>query len=933
MTADRGAPAGRPARAAALAGALAGAVGGAVAGLGDGLYTALAGSNVGARWVAVPLASLGLWGAAGVLAASVVVMLAALIARLRPQLERSTAGALAATVLSAPLVVHDALAMFGGGRASRIPGRLLISLALAAAGLALTFLAARRFAREVAALESTAAPAGKRRAPLAVLAPVLALVLAAGLHVANRVVLPRLYPWFHLTLALALVLVLVLGVRLWLAAVAPRPRLSLAALAALALIIGPSVALGLSWLRQSHTLLFVAHQRTQLLSLALDAVPLSAPRRRPPPTRSAGGAQELPPLPPGPRRPSSDIVIITIDALRADHVGAYGYSRPTTPNIDALARRGVRFERAYAQAPHTSFSVTSMLTGKYYPTLTRLEPTDGQDTLALFLRRYGWKTAAFYPESVFFVQGDKLKAYDQSAFQFEYVKKEYLDAHAQISKIAEFFATEKPERAFLWVHFFDPHEPYDKWPDHDFGPRDIDRYDSEIAYTDAAVGRLLRYLEKERPQSIVVLTADHGEEFDDHGGRYHGKTLYDEQIRVPFIIAVPGVPPAVVKGPAELVDVAPTLLGLLDIPIPVRMRGTDLGPWLASPSPPTERLGLAFAEVDEMRMVASAHDKLLCDVDKGFCAYHDLATDPREQRNLAEARPERVNELRTQLDDWLAGHLQFEPARRSAAGDMSGLAGGEAKPQEARLLERARLGEGAVAAELAGLLERGASPAVRREAARLLATHLPPRPETSAELRKAAAAADPELAAWAAVASVRLGDRQAATLLEKRLTAPGSSEVELRVQMALALVGRTTGGGDAGAPTVSARNAALPVLVAALPGCKDPALCRRIIEALGAAGDRRATPVLLAHLESVLTRREVVAALARLADPASVQALRRRLLEDEYVPVRAEAARALAAIGGTESRRALTEAAASEREPQVKAAIRQALTAASAARP
>src|SRR5206468_621273 len=132
-----------------------------------------------------------------------------------------------------------------------------------------------------------------------------------------------------------------------------------------------------------------------------------------------------PPLPEGPHRPNADVILITIDAVRADHVGAYGYGRPTTPNIDALARRGVRFERAYTQAPHTSFSVASMLTGKYYPTIARLAPGDTHDPLTDVLRRYGWKTAAFYPPSVFYVDGHKLKAYQETNFGFEYVKFEY----------------------------------------------------------------------------------------------------------------------------------------------------------------------------------------------------------------------------------------------------------------------------------------------------------------------------------------------------------------------------------------------------------------------------------------------------------------------------------------------------------------------------
>src|SRR4029079_11151819 len=109
-----------------------------------------------------------------------------------------------------------------------------------------------------------------------------------------------------------------------------------------------------------------------------------------------------------------------------------------------------------------------------------------------------------------------------------------------------------------------------------------DRYDGEIAYADAALGKLLAMIEARHPGAIVIVTADHGEEFDDHGGRYHGSSLYEEQIRVPLVIAVPGVAPRVVSGPVELIDIAPTILGLLDIPIPSRMRGEALGPWLAT---------------------------------------------------------------------------------------------------------------------------------------------------------------------------------------------------------------------------------------------------------------------------------------------------------------------------------------------------------------
>jgi arylsulfatase A-like enzyme/HEAT repeat protein len=839
-------------------------------------------------------AAIGLMGLLAGAGGAALAGLRALIARLRPAWPEPRVAVAAALMLLGPLVIYDALAVMGGTGVSRLPGRRLVSLVLALVGLLMLAAVTRVTVRRLAARD---ARGGGRVVWAAVL-----LAAAAGLLAADRLVLPRLYPWFHLTLRVGVVLAMALVFRFWHGSGVDRRRAAVLALAMAVLAGG-----GLAAVRASHTLLFLAHERTQLLASGLHLVPLPAPGRRAAPAAGGHMAHTAgPPLPEGPRRPSADVVIITVDALRADRVAAYGYGRPTTPNIDALAARGVRFERAYAQAPHTSFSMTSLLTGKYYPTLTRMGPSDGQDTLPLYLRRYAWKTAAFYPEAVFFVQADKLKAYQSAKFQFEYVKEETLDAHAQISQIAKFFEEEKPPRAFLWVHFFDPHEPYEKHPAHDFGGGDRDRYDSEIAYTDAAVGRLLAYLDKNRPGAIVILTADHGEEFDEHGGRYHGSSLYDEQIRVPLIIAVPGVPPHVVRGPVELVDLAPTVLALLDIPVPVRMRGNDLGPWLASPAAPDDRLGFAFAELDEQRMVASARDKLICQVAKGFCAYHDLVADPGERRNLAEAHPDRVAVLRAELDAWLASHTEFEAA--SGAAD-------DGAPPEA--IERARLGDTRSAPALSTLIADEESPLVlRREAARLLATTLPPLPDTAGSLRAARTASDPELRGWAAVAGARLGDPAVRPALREVVAGVQGRATPVQAHAGLLLAeGKDT--------------AAVPPLIAVLSDCTDVALCRRAVAALGALGDRRATRPLLAQLDSVMIRRDVVAALAELGDPAAVATLAERLVGDEYVPVRAEAALALGRIGGSQAHDALLAARKREQEAVVQAAIDRALKPAS----
>jgi arylsulfatase A-like enzyme len=613
----------------------------------------------------------------------------------------------------------------------------------------------------------------------------------------------------------------------------------------------------------------------------------------------------LPPLPAGPRRHDADVLLITVDALRADHVGAYGYKRATTPNIDALAARGTRFTHAYAQAPHTSFSVASMLTGKYFATLARLAPGERHEPLAAVLRNYGWRTAAFYPPAVFFIDAHKLKSYAATNFDFEYVKFEYIDANRRVDQVLAYYDDVKAHRAFVWIHFFEPHEPYDRHEGFSFGPSDVDRYDSEIAYTDAAAGRLIAAARKRNPNTVIVLAADHGEEFDEHGGRYHGSTLYDEQIHVPLIISIPGIPAHVVDGPVELLDIAPTLLNLLDIPAPVRMRGTDLGPWLAVPPAPAARLPPAFAEVEDKRMVVAGTDKLLCDLHWGSCAYYDLAADPREQRNLAEARGDRAAALRAILDDWLDGHVRFEPLlARGGSNSESG--------RVPRAIERGRLGDLLAGPELAAIMVSDAPLSQRREAAQLLVA-LPGRPETAAALTRAAADPDRELADWAAVGAARLGDAAARPRVQA-IVATAAAPSSLRVRAALALAAVGDGGG-------------VVVLGDALDHCDDVLLCRAIVTSLGRLRDRRAVPVLIKHLSEVQNRREMVEALGDIGDPSAADALLARLRSDEYVPVRVAAAKALAKLGDVRLAALIEEAARKEKEATVVAAARAAARA------
>lgn len=812
-----------------------------------------------------------------------------------------------AVLLAAPLFIYDAFAIFHGAQASRIPGHRLISVGLIVLGLGALWLAvtlARWLLSRSEPAPGRVCAQGCRR--WVWVAGLVSTGAALAVSWANLRILPRLYHWFHLSLALLQLVLCLLAVRLFLGTargfLGKRASWTIAALASVLLLVVFVVERPI--IARSQALRFFIYEKTQLASVFARALP-SATRQ----TVTDGPTQmrqALPPLPAGPRFPDADVVLITVDAVRADHLGAYGYGRAVSPNIDTLAARGVRFEQAYTQAPHTSFSLASVMTGKYYPTLARLASSDTHETLAQILRRYGWKTAAFFPPAVFYIDAHKMKAFESNHFDFEYVKYEYLDAEARIGQIEEFLASENPKKLFLWLHLFEPHEPYVAHAGFDFGATDVDRYDSEIAYCDRVVGRVISLVEKMRPGAIIMVAADHGEEFGEHGGRYHGTTLFEEQVHVPFIVAAPGLSPHSVAGPSQLIDIPTTILGMLDLPIPARMRGTDLGPWLLAAPAPADRLPPAFAEVEDKRMVVLGSEKLICDVSKDFCSMFDLASDPREAHDLADSKPDRLAALRQLLDAWLAEQVRYEAKLLGAAGGVEPFA---------RAIERGRLADASAVSELVSLLTSNAPVEARREAAAILVTTLPPRTDTKAALLAAADKADDAaIRSWASVAAFRAGAAEMASQLRPLLEHAGpDQDGGVGLQAALALAEQGDGSG-------------MDTLTASFEICgADVSLCKRIVAALGKLKDRCATRPLLEHLAFVQTRQETVEALASIADPNSVPALIGCLENDGYVHVRVDAARALGSIGGARAVRALELALRREKEESVLGAIRASL--------
>jgi choline-sulfatase len=379
---------------------------------------------------------------------------------------------------------------------------------------------------------------------------------------------------------------------------------------------------------------------------------------------------ELPP--PGAARDAS-LLLVTLDTTRADRIGAYGYEAAETPHIDRLATEGIRFVDAVSPVPMTLPAHASLLTGLDPPrhgVRANGELTlDAQlPTLATLLAARGYDTAAFVSSFVldarfglargFATYDARLEASRAAAFGQQSER----SAEAVTTAAIEWLDGRRDAaRPFLlWVHYFDPHDPYD--PPAPYRERFRERpYDGEIAHVDAQLGRLLARLERggERARSIVLVTADHGESLGEHGERYHSRTLYEGAVRVPLLLTVPGFPGPRVEGErlASLVDVAPTLLDLLGLDVPPGLDGESL---LRPPASAERRVYLETLNTYLDNGWAPLH-ALRGRREKYIRAprpeYYDLARDPREQRNLAETSAASVAALEAELAERLSGTL------------------------------------------------------------------------------------------------------------------------------------------------------------------------------------------------------------------------------------------------------------------------------------
>jgi arylsulfatase A-like enzyme len=437
-------------------------------------------------------------------------------------------------------------------------------------------------------------------------------------------------------------------------------------------------------------------------------------------------------------REQPNIILITVDALRADHLGIYGYDARISPNIDALARGGLVFDQAIAQSSWTLPSVASFLTSIYPTELGVRCSTDASECFALIderrtslaeaLHEEGYHTGAFLTNSWLvtrngFTQGfddvatvrrtapSDLKAlherpliallqrhFDGVGAAFDRCYEWFFDLRLEekgagsTDLALRFMRRNRGGRFFLWVYYMEPHSPYN--PSQPLDPLSseipakrqkelrnitywelrqsggsitplehkalLSLYDGAIRDADRMIGEILNELDilglKDR--TVVVLVADHGEEFKEHGGYTHGHSFYHELIRVPLIVSGPvvAVPGTVVEMPVRLIDLLPTLAQIAQAPVPEEARGRSFVPLLQGQA--LEEMP-AFCEtlyVDANRSVAvffGGH-KLVYDLAGSATELYDLQRDPGERDNLIDRLPQKQGELVLLLETWLA---------------------------------------------------------------------------------------------------------------------------------------------------------------------------------------------------------------------------------------------------------------------------------------
>lgn len=420
----------------------------------------------------------------------------------------------------------------------------------------------------------------------------------------------------------------------------------------------------------------VAWAAAALASAVMVALAFAA-ARRPPATDEEARARIALRTP----RPSElNVLVVTLDTLRADRLGCYGFTRVRTPHLDALAAEGVLFEQVAATVPLTFPSHSSMFTGLVPP---RHGVRDnggfflGEDrvTLAERLKAGGWTTGAFVAAWVLDSKWGLGQGFDHYSDRFDLSRYKTLSlgtvqkrADEVVQDALGWLETVKSRRFFAWVHLYDPHTPYDP-------PAPFDSeypgqpYLGEVAYTDAQVGRLLDWLRRERllDRTLVVVTADHGESLGEHGESTHGYFVYESSMRVPLLVRTPWGDRGRVAAPASGADLFPTVLDLVGLSPEPGIDGRSLARAVLDPRAVMDhpvyeetyfpRFHFGWQHLRALRRGGFKY------IDAPEPEFYDLAADPGETRNVYKAYSARAEELRLALERLAGTGAQATPER------------------------------------------------------------------------------------------------------------------------------------------------------------------------------------------------------------------------------------------------------------------------------
>ncbi|MBS3820034.1 sulfatase-like hydrolase/transferase, partial [bacterium] len=365
-------------------------------------------------------------------------------------------------------------------------------------------------------------------------------------------------------------------------------------------------------------------------------------------------------------------ILITVDTLRADRIGCYGFSEVDTPTMDLFASRGIKFERCMSQTPLTLPSHTSLLTGTS-PTFHGVRDNGGfivppeLETLAEIFQKQDYQTAAFVAAYVLDSKWGLDQGFDRYFDEFDLSQFKTIslgDVQRRGDKVIDetihWIEGNRNKKFFTWVHLFDPHTPYE--PPSPFKEQYSGRpYIGEIAYTDSQLGRLWEYLkEKDLVQNtILIFASDHGESLGEHQESTHGFFIYQEAIHVPLIFVTPfkklfGLSRSAV---VNLMDVMPTVLEMADLPVPQKVQGQNLIPTFFKDNP--EQNSLAYSETyyprfhygwSELKGVQDERFKLII---APQLELYDLKQDPEERHNLIDSHPAEARRLKKMADDFI----------------------------------------------------------------------------------------------------------------------------------------------------------------------------------------------------------------------------------------------------------------------------------------